>query len=595
MRYSMKGDNFDMKNLKYFGFEMSNPKNFAEWQYVEFNEFEKGLRYGRFCISPLTKDQCELIKTALRQALLTEILCARFTHAKIQNSSNNLMNIVGIEESIPEILHNLSQIRLKGNLEDLASHGPFVAILDLEGPITAMAIDIELPRGLKVVKESHHIATITKPIPLFIELRIEIHSGEWNRETPVPDEEGYSIDATFTPIHKVDSRIQSYSYEGIPFQSLFLDIWSERPTEPLEALLQASNKIRKLFMSVLGAESVDSKELDNGLHFRRFAVYPLTAAQCKWIQTALRQALLTDISGEWNRETRVTDEEGDSIDPTFTPIHKVDSSIQSYEDEGENETFQRLLIGIWTDSQIEPQEALWQASAKILELFLIFLQIEKENKKYLERKLKERAETLDKHRPGPPGWKEGLSLSRGWINQIHRFRDKILFMNAETIWLLTKLKKDYETYKLIGDSILQELRASLNKLKKIQKLQKGYSEQKILVDSIVQEMDAPLNKHKKELSGCQASLTLRKIYISWKEVEIDSFEGTLLSLHEDQERIKTLPQVDVDRALSQKMWDVLEMEELKKESLREENERLRKRREEREKRKHNRKKDVIDS
>nr|AKF43085.1 RNA polymerase alpha subunit [Pelargonium transvaalense] len=577
-----------MKNLKYFGFEMSNPKNFAEWQYVEFNEFEKGLRYGRFCISPLTKDQCELIKTALRQALLTEILCARFTHAKIQNSSNNLMNIVGIEESIPEILHNLSQIKLTGNLEDLASHGPFVAILDLEGPITAMAIDIELPPGIQVVEESHHIATITKPIPLFVELRIEIHSGEWNRETPVPDEEGYSIDATFTPIHKVDSSIQSYSYEGIPFQSLFLDIWSERPTEPLEALLQASNKIRKLFMSVLGAESVDSKELDNGLHFRRFAVYPLTAAQCKWIQTALRQALLTDISGEWNRETRVTDEEGDSIDPTFTPIHKVDSSIQSYEDEGENETFQRLLIGIWTDSQIEPQEALWQASAKILELFLIFLQIEKENKKYLERKLKERAETLDKHKPGPPGWKEGLSLSRGWINQIHRFRDKILFLNAETIWLLTKLKKDYETYKLIGDSILQELRASLKKLNKIPKLQKGYHAQKILVDSIVREMQASLNKHKKDFCGCQASLTSMKIYISCKEVEIYTFEGLLLSL--DEEHVKKRKPEDLDKGFAERMLDTTEIQEREKQSLREENERLRKRREERDKRKRNRKK-----
>nr|YP_009300143.1 RNA polymerase alpha subunit [Pelargonium transvaalense]YP_009300180.1 RNA polymerase alpha subunit [Pelargonium transvaalense]AJC00059.1 RNA polymerase alpha subunit [Pelargonium transvaalense]AJC00095.1 RNA polymerase alpha subunit [Pelargonium transvaalense] len=578
----VNNDRFDQNS---FGFDQTHFE-FTEWQYVEYNELYNGLLHGRFCLSPLQKEQCQLMETALRQALLTEILCARFTHAKIQNSSNNWRNIVGIEESIPEILHNLSQIKLTGNLEDLASHGPFVAILDLEGPITAMAVDIELPPGIHFVDESHHIATITKPIPFSVELQIEVHSGEWNRETPVPDEEGYSIDATFTPIHKVDSSIQSYSYGGETFQTLILDIWSERTIQPHEALSQASNKIMKLFRSVLKAESVDSKKLDNGLHFRRFCISPLTAEQCKWIQTALRQALLTEISGEWNRETRVTDEEGDSIDPTFTPIQKWDSRIQSYEYEGENETFQRLFIDIWTDSQIEPQEALWQASAKILELFSLFLQAEKENKKYLKRKHNQTAETLEDYKPVPPEEDEGLSL--GWINQRERVRESVIYPTKQTIWLLHKLEKEYRTYKWLGDPILQEVRASLSKLKKIPKLQKGYNEQKILVDSIGQEIKASLKKHKKACSGCQPSINDCKIRIESNEEEIVFFEAWLLALELIVAGFET-PEA-ADRAFADMQYDTTEGYEIDNQSVQEQDERMRKRREERDKRKRNRKK-----
>nr|YP_009338971.1 RNA polymerase alpha subunit [Pelargonium endlicherianum]YP_009339007.1 RNA polymerase alpha subunit [Pelargonium endlicherianum]API84929.1 RNA polymerase alpha subunit [Pelargonium endlicherianum]API84964.1 RNA polymerase alpha subunit [Pelargonium endlicherianum] len=362
-----KNVRFDQKNFQ-----------FPEWQYVAYTHLENGLRCGRFGLAPLTNEQCQLLKNAVRQTLLTEILCARFTRAKMKNSSNHLMNIVGIEESIPEILHNLSQIQLRGNLEDLAGHGPLVAILDVHGPITAMAVDIEFPPGIEVVDESHHIATITKPIPFFVELQIEIHSGESNRETPVPDEEGYSIDAIFRPIHKVDSSIYSYESEGESFQSLFLEIWSEPPSEPYDALSQAVKKIFHLLTIISQPEYVDSKELDNGIHYGRFCLAPLTTAQSKWIQTAFRQALLTQISGEWNRETQVSDEEGDSRDPIFTP--KVESTIQSSEYQGV--PFQRLCIDIWAGGEIDPPEAFWQTSAKIIELLIILLQTDAANKEY---------------------------------------------------------------------------------------------------------------------------------------------------------------------------------------------------------------------
>nr|ARU80420.1 RpoA-like protein [Pelargonium endlicherianum] len=452
-----------MPNDKYFGCDKSNPNNVAEWQQVEADELDNGLSYSRFCFSPLNIEECQLIKIALPKALLTEILCLRFTHAKIQNACKNLMNIVGIQESLDEILQNLGKIILRGNLEELVGKGPFVAILDVRGPLNAMAVDIELPPGIQVVTETQHIATITEPIQFFVELRIEVVSSNSKGETGITDEEGYSIDAT-PPIKKVDTSIQCYDYEGEPFQTLLIDVWTDRTIHPHEALAQASRKIFGLLSLVFQAESVESKELENGLRYGKFCLYPMTEEQFQWIQTALKQAL--DMSGESKYEGPVTDEEGDSIDPTFTPVQKWHSTMNSYKYSGE--TFQGLFIEIFTESKIHPHEALAQASAKIMSLFLIFFKTEKPNRKCLETWRQMAREKKEQHQPGPPGWEEGFSL--GSMTHRERLRHDIVSLCDEILVFVKGIEAEYRVYQLLWDSTLQELKGSLDKLDNIKQL-----------------------------------------------------------------------------------------------------------------------------
>nr|ARU80426.1 RpoA-like protein [Pelargonium spinosum] len=490
-----------MKKDNQFIVKLSNPKNFAEWHDLEFAECPNGLLYGRFGVGPLRPEQSKLLMTTVRQTLLTDILCARVTGARIRNSSKHSRNIDGIQESIHEILHNLKTIQLKGDFEALAGQGPLVAILDVKGPQTAIAVDIELPCGIQVIDESHHIATITKPIYFYVELSIEIDSGESNRERPGTDEEGYSIDAIFRPIHQVDTSIYSYEYQGESFQTLFLEIWSERIiVEPFEALWKASLKILYLLTLVVKAKSVKSKEFEKGLHYGRFFLAPLTRAQCHWIETALRQALVQEISGEWNRETRVSDEGGDSRDPIFTPIPKVEITIESSEDV----PFQSLYLDIWTDGQIDPKQALCQASAKIMELVSIFLQTDSTKEDYFQTRILQALEREQKHQPGPPGWDEGLS--RDWVNHWEIARKSIISLNEDTLVLLKIVKTQDWFSKSIVDRNLQELKASLEKLKNIKN--EGYTEheQNILADYLVEEIKGSLENYEQAFKGYQASL-----------------------------------------------------------------------------------------
>nr|ARU80423.1 RpoA-like protein [Pelargonium quinquelobatum] len=438
---------------------MSNPNNVPEWQQVEADELDSGLYYGRFALSPLTTKQASLLKKGLPEALLTEILCLRFTHAKIQNEcvNLNLMNIVGIQESLDEILKNFGKIILTGKLEEFVGKGPFVAILDVRGPLNAMAVDIELPPGIQVEIETQHIATITEPIPFVVELIIELVSSTSKGETGITDEEGFSIDPN-PPIQKVDTSIQCDDYEGEPFQTLFLDIWTDRTIHPHEALAQASRKIFGLLSLVFQAQYFEYNELEKGLRYGKFCLYPMTKEQFQWIQTALNEAL--DMSGESKHEGPVTDEEGDSIDPTFTPVQKWDITMNSYHYSGE--TFQGLFIEILTESPIYPHEALSQASAKIMSLFLIFFKTEKPNRKCLETWRQRAGQKKEQHQPGPPGWEKGFSL--GSMTPSERLRHDIVSVCDEILVFVKGIEAEYRVYQLLWDSTLQELKGCLDNL-----------------------------------------------------------------------------------------------------------------------------------
>nr|ARU80425.1 RpoA-like protein [Pelargonium endlicherianum] len=569
-----------------FYLERTNNKNFTDWDYLEFENLHNDSLYGRFALSPLTAKESRLLKKGLHEALLTGILCLRFTHAKIKNPCKNLMNIVGIQESLDEILHNFGKIILTGNLEEeeFVGKGPFVAILDVRGPLNAMAVDIELPPGIKVVTETQHIATITEPIQFFVELRFDVVSSNSKGETGITDEEGFSIDPN-PPIQKVNSSIQGYEYGGKTFQTLFIEFVSTRPIIPNEALSLVSRKIMKLFQIVLQAKYLDYKE--KGIHVGVFCVSALRAEQSKWIKTILEDALY--MVGGRKHQGPLTDEEDDSIDSNFTPVQKLDCRIESYEEEGQ--TFQRLFIEIWTKSPTEPQEALWEASAKILELFSIFLQTSKEHEKDLKQIIKDRTENKRKYKEGLCllGSEEEESGSLGLIIRKKILHNRIVYLNAEVIWLVHCLKTDYNQYNRITDQIVQELRASLKKLREIQKGE--YSEQRILVHSIAQEIEASLQTYELLCMTYDITLKKRNKIIKKKGTEIGNLESYLSFLEFDPTSInlEKMNPVEMDRSFAELQYRETLQKENKEELSHQKKEEMKKRRFERQNRERERK------
>nr|YP_010393955.1 RNA polymerase alpha subunit [Cuphea hookeriana]UPY85877.1 RNA polymerase alpha subunit [Cuphea hookeriana] len=225
------------------------------WKCVESRVDSKRLYYGRFILSPLSKGQADTIGIAMRRALLGEIEGTCITRAKFEKIPHEYSTIVGIQESVHEILMNLKEIVLRSNL-----YGTCNASICVKGPGCVTAQDIILPPSVEIVDNTQHIASLMEPIHFCIGLQIERNRG-YHIKTPNNFQDGsYSIDAVFMPVRNANHSIHSYGNRNEKQEILFLEIWTNGSLTPTEALHEASRNLIDLLIPFLHAE-------EENLHF----------------------------------------------------------------------------------------------------------------------------------------------------------------------------------------------------------------------------------------------------------------------------------------------------------------------------------------
>nr|YP_009111513.1 RNA polymerase alpha subunit [Erodium crassifolium]AHH24725.1 RNA polymerase alpha subunit [Erodium crassifolium] len=220
------------------------------WKCVELRADGKRLYYGRFILSPLKKGQADIIGIAMRRALLGEIEGTCITYAKFEKIPHEYTTLVGIQESVYEIVMNLKEIVLRSNL-----YGTHDASICVRGPRDVTAQDIILPPSVAIVDNTQHIVTLMEPIDFCVGLQIERNRG-YSIKIPMPtnshDDRGFPIDAVFMPVKNVNHSI--HSYENGSHEMLFFEIWTNGSLTPKEALREASRKLINLFIPFLHAE-----------------------------------------------------------------------------------------------------------------------------------------------------------------------------------------------------------------------------------------------------------------------------------------------------------------------------------------------------
>nr|ULM62957.1 RNA polymerase alpha subunit [Hyacinthus orientalis]ULM63044.1 RNA polymerase alpha subunit [Hyacinthus orientalis]ULM63131.1 RNA polymerase alpha subunit [Hyacinthus orientalis]ULM63217.1 RNA polymerase alpha subunit [Hyacinthus orientalis] len=220
-----------------------------QWKCAESRVDSKCLYYGRFILSPLMKGQADTIGIAMRRALLGEIEGTCITCAKSEKVSHEYSTIVGIEESVHEILINLKEIVLRSNL-----YGVRDASICARGPRYVTAQDIISPPSVEIVDTTQHIANLTEPIDLRIELEIKRDRGYRMNSTNNSQDGSYPIDAVSMPVRNVNYSIHSYGNGKEKQEILFLEIWTNGSLTPKEALYEASRNLIDLFIPFLHAE-----------------------------------------------------------------------------------------------------------------------------------------------------------------------------------------------------------------------------------------------------------------------------------------------------------------------------------------------------
>ncbi|KAK8309671.1 hypothetical protein V6Z11_D02G138000 [Gossypium hirsutum] len=239
-----------------------------KWKCVESRTDSKRLYYGRFILSPLMKGQADTIGIAMRRALLGELEGTCITHAKSKKIPHEYSTIVGIQESVHEILMNLKEIVLRGNL-----YGTRNAFICAKGPGYVTAQDIILPPSVEIIDNTQHVARLTEPIDLCIGLQIERNRG-YDIKTPKNFHDGsYPIDAVFMPVRNANHSIHCYGNDNEKQEILFLEIWTNGSLTPKEALHEASRNLIDLFIPFLHAEE-ENFYLENNQHDVTLPFFP---------------------------------------------------------------------------------------------------------------------------------------------------------------------------------------------------------------------------------------------------------------------------------------------------------------------------------
>jgi DNA-directed RNA polymerase subunit alpha len=203
--------------------------------------------FSRFAIGPLKKGQGLTIGNALRRVLLADLQGLSISGVRIANVNHEFSTIPDVKEDVIDILLNLKQIVLKGNISEST-----LSRLSFHGPGIITAKDIELPEEIKLVEPNQYIASVNTS--KIVEMEFLIKSGvgySMNQASNLVPEEFLAIDAVYMPVTKVNFFIEtSGSNISANLESLILEVYTNGSITPTEAVSVAAETLQTIFSSL---------------------------------------------------------------------------------------------------------------------------------------------------------------------------------------------------------------------------------------------------------------------------------------------------------------------------------------------------------
>ncbi len=176
------------------------------------------------------------IGNSLRRIILSSLPGAAVTSVKIKDVEHEFSAIDGVKEDIIAILLNLKRLRIK-----LITDEPQTLTLKIKGVKVVTAKDIDAPGQVEILNPEMVIATLTeKSAELDMEIMVEKGLGYVPKEVLMKDRVDIgtiSLDATFTPIRKVNYEVENMRIgDRTDFNRLRISIETDGTLTPAEAL-----------------------------------------------------------------------------------------------------------------------------------------------------------------------------------------------------------------------------------------------------------------------------------------------------------------------------------------------------------------------
>jgi len=201
--------------------------------------------YSKYYIGPFTSGQSTTIGNTLRRILLSSLQGLAIVGVRITGINHEFSTIPHVKEDVIDILLNLKQIILKGDI-----HEPTLARLRVKRAGIITANDIELPPNVEVVNPRQYVAHVNETSNIEMEFLIArgqsyVKNATLNSIAP----SGFlSVDAVFMPVKKVNFFVETAQQNKISgLESLILEIWTNGSISPDEALSLSAETLENSF------------------------------------------------------------------------------------------------------------------------------------------------------------------------------------------------------------------------------------------------------------------------------------------------------------------------------------------------------------
>ena len=210
----------------------------------------------RFAIGPLEPGFGHTLGNSLRRTLLSSIPGAAVTQVRFDDALHEFTTLPGVKEDVTDIILNLKDLVLTMEEEE-----PLTLRLDVRGPATVTAGDIQLAGSAEVLNPDLHIATLNTRGRLAIDISVErgrgyVSADRNKRSTTIGV---IPVDSIFSPVRRVAFTVEPTRVEqSTNFDRLVLDIETDGSISPREALASAGDTLRSLVSLV--AEMSDAPQ-----------------------------------------------------------------------------------------------------------------------------------------------------------------------------------------------------------------------------------------------------------------------------------------------------------------------------------------------
>ena len=229
---------------------------------------EEGNRQ-RFAVGPLEPGFGHTLGNSLRRTLLSSIPGAAVTQVRFDDALHEFTTLAGVKEDVTDLILNLKDLVLR-----VESDEPVTLRLDVRGPATVTAGDIQPNADVEILNSDLHVATLNGKGRLAVDVTVERGRGyvSADRNKRSATIGVIPVDSIFSPVRRVAFTAEPTRVEqSTNYDLLVLDIETDGSISPREALASAGDTLRSLVSLVadmseapLGLELGDVASVTSG-------------------------------------------------------------------------------------------------------------------------------------------------------------------------------------------------------------------------------------------------------------------------------------------------------------------------------------------